>query len=128
MSGIVGAGEAVDILKALKHELKVLEALAPHVTGVGQSAYNGAALNKMDVHCRITYDGKKEYIRRSGSAVFDDKLKMALEVRRRVTAILGAAAVDLAEEAVRAIKAAGDAAAAPAAPESTLSDLEWIRC
>ena len=123
MFGASGAsGDPIDTLNALvQHEIDVLKLLRPRVTSVGQSKYNGGDLNRMDVHCRV--DGK--YIRRSGTAEFDDKLKMAREVRRQVVAIIGAAAVDLAEEKVRA-EAAGCAAVAPAAVEHTAADLLWL--
>ena len=82
MSGPAGSsGDPTSTLEALvQHELAVLKALRPRIASVGQSKYNGGDLNRMDVHCRVA--GK--YIRRSGSADFDDKLKMAREVRRQV--------------------------------------------
>ena len=122
MSGPAGSsGDPTSTLEALvQHELAVLKALHFHrVSSVGQSKYNGADLNRMDVHCRVA--GK--YIRRSGSADFDDKLKMAREVRRQVVAIIGAAAVDLAEEKVRAEAAGCSAVAPPAAAEHTAAAL-----
>ena len=121
MFGASGAsGDPIDTLNALvQHEIDVLKLLRPRVTSVGQSKYNGGDLNRMDVHCRVA--GK--YIRRSGSADFDDKLKMAREVRRQVVAIIGAAAVDLAEEKVRAEAAGCSAVAPPAAAEHTAAAL-----
>ena len=121
MSGPAGSsGDPTSTLEALvQHELAVLKALRPRIASVGQSKYNGGDLNRMDVHCRVA--GK--YIRRSGSADFDDKLKMAREVRRQVAAIIGAAAVDLAEEKVRAEAAGCSAVAPPAATEHTAAAL-----
>ena len=121
MSGPAGSsGDPTSTLEALvQHELAVLKALRPRIASVGQSKYNGGDLNRMDVHCRVA--GK--YIRRSGSADFDDKLKMAREVRRQVVAIIGAAAVDLAEEKVRAEAAGCAAVAPPAAAEHTAEAL-----
>ena len=121
MSGVFGpsadANEGQDA--ELQHELAVLGELRPRVTGAGQSKYTGPNLNKMDVHCRL--DGK--VVRRCGSAHFDDKLNMAREVRRQVAAIIGAAAVDLAEEKVRAEAAGCSAVAPPAAAEHTAAAL-----
>ena len=88
---LVDAAAASDEAR-LQHELAVLRAI-PRCTGAGESKYTGPNLNKMDVHVRL--DGN--YLRRSGSAVFDTKLKMAPEVRRQVAAVIGAAAMNMAE-------------------------------
>ena len=106
----------------LQHELAVLNALGPRVTGVGQSAYTGQKLNQMDVHCRC--DGK--YIRRSGSAEFDDKVKMAREVRRRVAAILGSDVVDAAERSLL-LRMHSSGGTAAAAVELSAADEQWIQ-
>ena len=85
----------------------MLNEIGRRVTGVGQSVYNGPVLNKMDVHCRL--DG--QVIRRSGSAEFDNKLKMALEVRRRFASVVGSDVVDAAEKSLRDKLAAGETVA-----------------
>ena len=127
MSGGTGPSEAAreDEAALLQHQLAVFRSLGPRVTGVGQSAYNGANLNKLDVHCRL--DGK--YLRRSGSAVFDSKVKCALEVRRWLTEALGAAAIAAAEELVRQSSAGASGTAPPAAADAELSGAEqqWLR-
>ena len=121
----VAAGEAEAAL--LQHELAVFRLLGPRVKGVGESAYSGARLNKLDVHCRL--DGK--YLRRSGSAVFDSKLKCALEVRRWLTEALGAAAIDAAEELARPTSAGASGTAPPAAADADAelsgAELQWLR-
>ena len=108
----------------VEHILNVLK-VTPRCSSAGQSAYNGATLNRMDVHVEVEVDGKKKMIRRSGSAHFDTKLKMALEVRRRVEEIVGKEVVALAEEQMMN---AGTTVAAPAAPAPEVSpeELNWL--
>ena len=107
----------------LEHELAVLRAI-PRCSGVGESKYTGPVLNKMDVHARL--DGAM--IRRPGSGIFDDKLKMALDVRRQVTEVVGPAAVHLAEMAVlrAARETTTSSSEAAAALELTQIELEWL--
>ena len=90
------------------HELAVLRA-TEGCTGVGESEYTGELLNKMDVHVRVAAPGgSSKMIRRSGSAEFDTKLKMAREVKRRVSEIVGVERVAAAEMLVTS--AAGSSA------------------
>ena len=86
----------------LQHELAVLRAI-PLCSGAGESEYDGPELNKMDVHVRVQLPDQsaKKMVRRSCSSEFDTKLKAALEVRRRVTDIVGRDVVDAAEQKVR---------------------------
>ena len=106
----------------LQHELSVLRAI-PRCTGVDESKYTGPILNRMDVHARV--DGKMK--RRPGSAIFDTKLKMALDLRRQVTDIVGAAAVNLAETPVcQAAEATTSMGTAAADSELSPTELRWL--
>ena len=75
------------------------------------------------MHARV--DGKMK--RRPGSAIFDTKLKMALDLRRQVTEIVGAAAVNLAETLVRqAAEATTSMGTAAADSELSQTELRWL--
>ena len=113
----------------MEHIINVLK-VTPRCTSAGQSKYNGPDLNRMDVHVKVEIDGVWTSIRRSGSAVFDTKLKMAREVRRRVEEIVGKAVVDLAEEqmmsAEESVCAPAQDPTAAAPPPPTEEELEWL--
>ena len=94
---VAGSSTGISDEAEVEHIINVLK-VTPRCTSAGQSKYNGPDLNRMDVHVKVEIDGVWTSIRRSGSAVFDTKLKMAREVRRRVEEIVGKAVVDLAEE------------------------------
>ena len=98
--------------------------MIPQCTGVAESAYTGCTLNYMDVHARC--NGKM--IRRSGSAHYPTKLLMALEVRRQVTAIVGAAAVNMAEMMAGPPPAetSSTVSSAAAEPELTRAEMQWL--
>ena len=111
----------LDDAAEVEHIINVLNA-TPHCGSAGQSSYNGPNLNRMDVHAVVyEVDRKRMHIRRSGSGDFDTKLKMALEVRRRVEHIVGKEVVAFAEE-----KMIGTTAAAAPAPEFTKDELDWL--
>ena len=67
----------------LQHTLAVLTATSG-CSRVGESKYTSPDINRMDVHALVDDGENAEMIRRSGSSVFDTKLKMAIELRRRV--------------------------------------------
>ena len=125
---VAGSSTGISDEAEVEHILNVLK-ITPRCRGAGQSKYNGPDLNRMDVHVKVEIDGVWTSIRRSGSAVFDTKLKMAREVRRRVEEIIGKAVVDLAEEQMMS---AEESVCAPAqdptaaAPPPTEEELEWL--
>jgi hypothetical protein len=104
----------------VEHIIAVLKA-TPGCTGAGESPYNGPELNKMDVHVRV--DGKM--IRRSGSAEFDTKLKMALHVRGRVEGMVGKAVVALAEEQLVS-GGGGSSSSTQPEPHVTEAEMAWL--
>ena len=107
----------------VQHIINVLK-VTPRCSSAGQSAYNGPELNRMDVHVKVEVDGGMKVIRRSGSADFDSKLKMAREVRRRVEEIVGKDVVASAEE--RMMNAGTTAGPAAPAPEFSQDELDWL--
>ena len=104
----------------VEHIIAVLKA-TPGCTGAGESPYNGPELNKMDVHVRV--DGK--IIRRSGSAEFDTKLKMALHVRGWVEGMVGKAVVALAEEQLVS-GGGGSSSSTQPEPHVTEAEMAWL--
>ena len=73
--------------------------------------------------------GSSKMIRRSGSAEFDTKLKMAREVKRRVSEIVGVERVAAAEMLVTsAAGSSADLNAASASHEQAASqeELQWL--
>ena len=110
----------LDDERELQHIIAVLNA-TPGCTGAGESKYTGSDINRMDVHVRV--NGKM--VRRSGTADFDTKLKMALEVKRKVKEELGREVYDAAEEIL--MNGGGDSSTAQAAePELSADELEWL--
>ena len=110
----------------LQHIINVLK-VTPGCSSAGQSKYDGRDINRMDVHVEVEVDGRVKMIRRSGSAEFDSKVKMAEEVLRRVKEILGPDVVALAEEQMMAAGASASGTPAVAPPlDFSQEELEWL--
>ena len=110
----------LDDERELQHIIAVLNA-TPGCSGAGESKYTGPDINRMDVHVRVN----NKLVRRSGSQVFDTKLKMALEIKKKVGEELGREVVEAAEE--KLMSGGGDCTTAQAAePELSADELEWL--
>ena len=114
----------------LDHELAVLRAITG-CTGVKPSAYTGPELNKMGVQLKVQPPDvpgqpsqRKKHINVHCNATLDMKLKAAREAKRRVSLIVGEAAVKAAEET--AAMAATARPVETAAPLIVEEELEWL--
>lgn len=106
----------------LDHQLAVLKSV-DGVTGVSDFGTEGDKARQFGVqyYVRATPEADRQKVRIPCSKVVGwSKINAVLEARRRIAAIFGAAALDVAEERVRIERAAAAAAAAagPSAPPS----------
>lgn len=121
------SAEAVGEWDRVEQELDILRAI-PACSCVSQSKYTGPQLNRMGVQLllELAPNEKKKLINVHCSAQLDSKLKAALEVKRRVAALIGS-------DAVRAAEALRGAAASTASMDNanpkqlpTTEELEWL--
>ena len=83
---------------------------------------------KIDMHVRVQPPGEtsKKLIRRSCSAEFDSKLKVAREVKRRVALVVGSEVVSATEEQLRGGSHLSTSSHEPQPVPITQAKLKWL--